>query len=186
MSQDCSNPKHSIPCSQHPLNLAKGALLYRQGRKSEALPLLEGSKEMMGPNPDPSIDSWIAEGLVLHSRGKHNAPVTSTRNSTLPILSLKDLADGLKSCGAEAAQSRPNSTKSVRAAFSPRVARVAHLPQPSMCKTIPAKISQSTSPSQQAHSIGLLRDLVSTLPNEMPKLVKFVEVWIKTRFSSLG
>ena len=57
-------PKATHPMLATPLQLAKGALLFRQGKKAEALPLLQGSKQMMGPSPDPSIDAWIAEGLV--------------------------------------------------------------------------------------------------------------------------
>ena len=86
-------PKALHPMLATPLQLAQGALLFRQGKKAEALPLLQGSKQMMGRVPTQalmlgSLKGWSASGkphkLATHLKSfMSNTPSTTDSTKAL-------------------------------------------------------------------------------------------------------
>ena len=180
-----AEPKAQHPMLATPLNLAKGALLYRQGKKVEALPLLEGSKEMMGPTPDPSIESWIAEGLALKGETQRACDLYKKLYVANPLY--EGLADGLKSCGAEASQvkaeldkeRKSNFLTSRRAGGSPTAALNV---QDDSGKDVSVNLAESGKPTV----LVFFATWCPHCQNEMPKLVKFVEGMNKDKVQLIG
>jgi thiol-disulfide isomerase/thioredoxin len=178
-------PKAQHPMLATPLQLAKGALLYRQGKKVEALPLLESSKQMMGPNPDPSIDTWIAEGLALKGEKDRACDLYKKLYIANPLF--EGLATGLQTCGPQSAQIKADLDKerkstfltSRRAGGSPTAALNV---QDDSGKDISVNLAEAGKPT-------ILVFFATWCPhcqNEMPKLVKFVETMDKAKIQMIG
>ena len=167
-------PKATHPMLATPLQLAKGALLFRQGKKAEALPLLQGSKQMMGPSPDPSIDAWIAEGLVASGKAVEACDAFKKLYAEHPLF--EGLEEGLKSCGANAATIKAELDEgrkttfltSRRAGGSPTSALNV---QNDKGEDISVNLAEANKPTV----LVFFATWCPHCQNEMPKLVKFVE-----------
>ena len=178
-------PKAQHPMLATPLNLAKGALLYRQGKKVEALPLLEGSKEMMGPTPDPSIDTWIAEGLALKGESDRACDLYKKLYIANPLF--EGLVDGLKNCGAQATEIKASLDSerkttfltSRRAGGSPTAALNV---QDETGKDVSVNLAEAQKPTV----LVFFATWCPHCQNEMPKLVKFVESMDKDKVQMIG
>ncbi len=178
-------PKATHPMLATPLQLAKGALLFRQGKKAEALPLLQGSKQIMGQSPDPSIDAWIAEGLAASGQKGQACDAFKKLYADHPLF--EGLSEGLKTCGSDAAQLKAELDKERKTTFlTSRRAGGSPTAALNLQNETGEDLSLNLAEANKPTVLVFFATWCPHCQNEMPKLVKFVEAMDKSKAQFVG